>query len=259
MDQERFALVIGGANGIGAACSRLMSTRGWRVVIGDKDGEAAQRMAVEIGGHAFATDVSSRAAMEDLNARIEREIGPITALVVSSGTFQVNAPIATTPPEEWERIMCVNLDGTYFANRVFGEGMAVRRRGSIVNIASLAGMASTPSHIYGPSKAAIINLTQCLAGEWGRAGVRVNSVSPGVTLVPRVIARQKAGVRYASDPGARTALGRLVEPSEVAEGIEFLASDRASAITGINLVIDAGWLVASTWEMYGGIRPLTNP
>ena len=181
MDQERLAHVIGGANGIGAACSRLMSKRGWRVVFGDKDGEAAQRMAV-------------------------------------------------------------------------------RRRGSIVNIASLAGIGSTPWHIYGPSKAAIVNLTQCLAGQWGRAGVRVNSVSPGVTLVPRVIARQKAGVRYATgDPGARTALGRLVEPSEVAEGIEFLASDRASAITGINLIIDAGWLVASTWEMYGGIRPLTNP
>jgi NAD(P)-dependent dehydrogenase (short-subunit alcohol dehydrogenase family) len=232
-----------------------MVERGWRVAIGDKDAEAAQRLAAEIGGHAYATDVSTMAAMEQLAARIESEIGPVSALVVSSGTFQENVPVAKTPLGDWERIMLVNLDGTYFANRAFGTRMAARGVGSIVNIASLCGIASTPLHAYGPSKAAIINLTQCLAGEWGRAGVRVNSVSPGSTLVPRVIAHQKAGDRYASDPGTHMALGRCIEPIEIAEGIEFLASDRASAITGINLLIDAGWLVASTWALYGGVRP----
>jgi NAD(P)-dependent dehydrogenase (short-subunit alcohol dehydrogenase family) len=259
MDQKKHALVIGGANGIGAACSRLMVERGWRVAIGDMDIKAAHRLAAEIGAHAFATDVRSMAAMEQLVAKIENEIGPVTSLVVSSGTFQDNVPVAKTSLDVWERIMRVNLDGTYFANRVFGTRMAARGFGSIVNISSLTGMASSPLHAYGPSKAAIINLTQCLAGEWGRAGVRVNSVSPGVTLVPRVIARLKAGARYASDPGAHMALGRCVEPIEVAEGVEFLASNRASAITGINLPIDAGWLIAGTWELYGGVRPAQSP
>ena len=95
-------------------------------------------------------------------------------------------------------------------------------------------------------------MTQSLAGEWGRAGVRVNSVSPGSTLVPRVVARIKAS---GGDPGEHMALGRCIEPMEVAEGIEFLASDRASAITGINLPIDAGWLIGGIWERYGGVRP----
>ena len=255
MNREKIALVIGGANGIGAACSRLMVERAWRVVIVDTDTKAGQQLASEIGGYSFTADVSSMEAMEQLADKVESEIGPVTSLVVSSGTFQTNIPVAKTSLEDWNRIMRVNLDGTYFANRAFGTRMAARGFGSIVNIASLCGMASTPLHAYGPSKAAIINLTQCLAGEWGRAGVRVNSVSPGSTLVPRVIANQKAGGRYASEPGTHMALGRCVEPIEVAEGIEFLASDRASAITGVNLLIDAGWLVAGTWGLYGGVRP----
>jgi NAD(P)-dependent dehydrogenase (short-subunit alcohol dehydrogenase family) len=259
LGSERIVLVIGGANGIGGACSRLMAARGWRVLIGDKDFETARHLAAEIGAHAFAADVSSMAAMEDLAAGIEGEIGPVASLVVSSAVFQENLPVAQTPIEVWERVMRVNLDGTYFANRAFGTRMAARGAGSIVNVASLVGMASSPVHAYGSSKAGVINLTQCLAGEWGRAGVRVNCVSPGVTLVSRVIARLKAGARYHGDPGSHLALGRCVEPNEVAEGIEFLASDRASAITGINLPIDAGWLVAGIWEMYGGVRPATGP
>ena len=109
--------------------------------------------------------------------------------------------------------------------------MADEGRGSIVNIASIAALGSMPVHAYGTSKAGVVALTRNLAGEWGRAGVRVNVVSPGSTLVPRVEARVKSG-RYAADPGAFTALGRMVRPNEVAEAIEFLASDRASAITG---------------------------
>lgn len=255
MNTNRLALIIGGANGIGAASSRLMAERGWRVVIADKDFEAAQRLGGEIGAPSYAADVSSMGAMDALAVRIESEIGPVTSLVVSSGTFQENVSVAETPLDVWDRIMQVNLDGTYFANRTFGTRMAARGFGNIVNVSSLVGMASSPLHAYGPSKAAVINLTQCLAGEWGRAGVRVNCVSPGVTLVARVVARLQAGARYGGDPASHMALGRCIEPTEVAEGIEFLASDRASAITGINLPIDAGWLVAGIWEMYGGVRP----
>jgi NAD(P)-dependent dehydrogenase (short-subunit alcohol dehydrogenase family) len=154
----------------------------------------------------------------------------------------------------WERTLQVNLTGTYLANRAFGTRMASAGGGSIVNIASIAAIASMPVHAYGTSKAAVVALTRNLAGEWGRAGVRVNAVSPGSTLVPRVEERIRSG-RYAADPGEFTALGRMVRPNEVAEAIEFLASDRASAITGVNLVVDAGWDVASTWAQYGGVPP----
>jgi NAD(P)-dependent dehydrogenase (short-subunit alcohol dehydrogenase family) len=99
----------------------------------------------------------------------------------------------------------------------------------------------------------LVALTKILAGEWGRAGVRVNCVSPGSTLVPRVEARLRSG-RYAGDPGEFTALGRMVRPNEVAKAIEFPASDRASAIAGVNLVVDCGWHVAQIWARHGGIR-----
>jgi NAD(P)-dependent dehydrogenase (short-subunit alcohol dehydrogenase family) len=148
-------------------------------------------------------------------------------------------------------VMQVNVEGTFNLNRVFGTRMVRERTGSIVNIASTVAHGSSPLHAYGPSKAAIVNLTRGLAGQWGRAGVRVNSVSPGATITPRVAARPPG--RYATDLNSQMALGRRVEPNEVAEGVEFLASDRASAITGIDLLIDAGWLTASTWGLYGGV------
>ena len=168
--------------------------------------------------------------------------------------FQDVLPPARLPMDVWERTMQVNLTGTYLANRAFGTRMAAAGGGSIVNIASIAAIASMPVHAYGTSKAAVVALTRNLASEWGRAGVRVNAVSPGSTLVPRVEERLRSG-RYAADPGEFTALGRMVRPNEVAEAIEFLASSRASAITGVNLVVDAGWDVASTWAQYGGVPP----
>jgi NAD(P)-dependent dehydrogenase (short-subunit alcohol dehydrogenase family) len=175
-------------------------------------------------------------------------------LVVAAAMFQDVLPPAQLPMEVWERTMQINLTGTYLANRAFGTRMAAAGNGSIVNIASIAAIASMPVHAYGTSKAAVVALTRNLASEWGRAGVRVNAVSPGSTLVPRVEERIRSG-RYAADPGEFTALGRMVRPNEVAEAIEFLASSRASAITGVNLVVDAGWDVASTWAQYGGVPP----
>ena len=251
--RNRLAVVIGGGNGIGEATCRLMVARGWRVVIADRDLEAGQRIAQDIGGVAFAMDLASENDIDCATAAIVEAEGVPDALVVAGAVFQDVLPPERLPMEVWERTMQVNLTGTWLADRAFGVRMAAEGRGSIVNIASIAALGSMPVHAYGTSKAAVVALTRNLAGEWGRAGVRVNVVSPGSTLVPRVEARVKSG-RYAADPGEFTALGRMVRPNEVAEAIEFLASDRASAITGINLVVDAGWDVASTWAQFGGVR-----
>ncbi len=248
------AVVIGGGAGIGAACCEVMKARGWNVVAADKNLAGAQDVARRVEGHAFEIDVVDGAALHALAERIDNEIGPVSSLVVSSGIFQGNVPIEQTPDGLFESIIAVNLGGAYNANRAFGQRMAARGSGSIVNISSVTGQGSTPLNIYGPSKAAIINLTQSLAGEWGRAGVRVNSVSPGVTLVPRIVERKRSGDRYPPDLDARMALGRCVEPDEVAEAVEFLASARASAITGQDLVVDCGWMTGGLWAIYGGLR-----
>ena len=251
-DAARVAVVIGGGNGIGEATCRLMYERGWQMVVADKDRRAAERVASDVDGRAIVLDIAVAGDVERAAADIASANGPVAALVVAAAMFQDVLPPAQLPMEVWERTMQVNLTGTYVANRAFGTRMAAAGGGSIVNIASIAAIASMPVHAYGTSKAAVVALTRNLAGEWGRAGVRVNAVSPGSTLVPRVEECIRSG-RYAADPGEFTALGRMVRPNEVAEAIEFLASGRASAITGVNLVVDAGWDVASTWAQYGGV------
>lgn len=248
------AVVIGGGSGIGEEACRLMTGRGWRVAVADRDGQAAGRVAAEVGVGSFAFDIADADAVERAARSIEERHGPVTALVVAAAVFQDVLPPDRMPLDVWESTVRVNLTGTWIANRAFGTRMAGHGHGSIVNIASIAALGSMPVHAYGSSKAAVVSLTRNLAGEWGRSGVRVNAVSPGSTLVPRVAERIRSG-RYAADPGEFTALGRAVRPNEVAEAIEFLASDRASAITGVNLVVDAGWHVASTWAQFGGVRP----
>ncbi|KJS20613.1 MAG: hypothetical protein VR78_01085 [Hoeflea sp. BRH_c9] len=258
--QQKIAVVIGGGNGIGAATVRLMAARGWRVVAADIDPDAAGAIAGEVEGCVgLALDVTDTAGVADAAARIEEDLGPVTALVVSSGAFQESLPPHRMTDDAWSRVMQVNLDGTWHANRIFGNRMAARGMGSIVNIASVTGLFSSPLIAYGTSKAAVIGLTRNLAGEWGRSGVRVNSVSPGVTLVERILKHREEGTRYyGADFGAHAAMGRSVEPAEVAEAIEFLASERSSAITGIDVPVDCGWLIAAPWEMFGGCRPAVN-
>jgi NAD(P)-dependent dehydrogenase (short-subunit alcohol dehydrogenase family) len=248
---SKLAVVLGGGNGIGAACCRVMAQRGWRVAVVDLDAAAAESVAREIGTCSYSVDISSLSAMEKLADDIERDNGPVYSLVVTAAAFQERYPPEELPMEQWRKVIQVNVEGTFNANRVFGSRMARRGQGSIVNTASVVGHGSSPLLAYGPSKAAVINLTQCLASQWGRSGVRVNSVSPGSTVVARHATRSTS--RYAKNMLAHMALGRRIQPEEVAESLEFLASDRASAITGIDLVIDAGWLAASTWGLYGGL------
>ena len=253
MSDGKLAVILGGGNGIGAATARLMKQRGWRVAVADLSLEAAQSVGAEIDGPAYGIDVADQPAVEKLAADIEEQHGPVHALVVCAAMFQERYAPEDFPMDVYRKILHVNIEGTFFANRVFGVRMAKRGGGSIVNVASVNGHKSSPTHAYGPTKAAVINITQNMASQWGRSGVRVNSVSPGATLVARVLARKPG--RYAQDMDSLIALGRRIQPEEVAEGIEFLVSDRASAITGIDLPIDAGSMAANGWSLYGGIPP----
>ena len=185
---------------------------------------------------------------------IEQDIGTVDILVTSAGVLQRPFPPHELDLDEFDRVMNIDQRGTYLTCRAFGTRMARRGSGSIVNIASVAGLRSTPLHSYSPAKAAVIALTECLAAEWGRSGVRVNAVSPGHTLTPAMKSAIDAGERDLDALSANTALGKLVTPEDIADAICFLASDDARAITGVSLPIDAGWLVAASWHSYGGVR-----
>jgi NAD(P)-dependent dehydrogenase (short-subunit alcohol dehydrogenase family) len=248
-------VVTGGASGIGAACARKFAQDGGGLVaVVDRDIARAQTVANEIGGRAYALDVGDERAVEACAATIERECGPVGVLVNSAGIIQIPVRPHDLPMERWDDIVRVDQRGTYVACTAFARAMIVRGRGSIVNIASIAGMRSMPLHAYAPAKAAVISMTACLAAEWGPAGVRVNAVSPGYTLTPALQDAIDRGERDVSNLSNNAALKRLVTPEEIAAVVAFLASDAASAMTGVNVPVDCGWLAATPWNTYGGLR-----
>ena len=246
------ALVTGGASGIGLACARWMADRGCSVVIADRDEAAADPAAREISAVPYTLDIRDKERVEAVVADIEVRLGPIGILVNCAGVLQNPLPPDQLTMKEWDLVTAVNLRGTYVMCSSVGSRMAGRRNGSIVNIGSVAALRPGPLHAYGPAKAAVIALTESLAAEWGRCGVRVNAVSPGFTHTPAVAKSFEHKILSQAKLTDATALGRLVDPAEIAAAVGFLASPLASAITGINLTVDAGYLVACAWQSYGG-------
>ena len=247
------AVVTGGASGIGAACARELAARGAQIALIDRD-ERARAVAREVNGRAWVADVADEAALVLCADSIEAQLGPVEILVNSAGVIQVPLPPERLPMSSWDEVVRVDQRGTYVAAVAFGTRMAARRRGSIINIASIAGMRSMPLHAYAPAKAAVIAMTECLAAEWGPSQVRVNAVSPGYTRTPALQAAIDKGERDVSALERNAALGRLVEPVEIARAVAFLASADAAAITGVNLPVDCGWLATGSWHTYGGLR-----
>ena len=247
------AVVTGGASGIGAACCRELAMRGARVAVLDRS-DTAHELARSIGGRAWLVDVGDEAAVERCAAAVEADFGPVEILVNSAGVLQVPVQPDRLSMADWDDVVRVDQRGTWVAAVAFGKRMVVRRHGSVVNIASIAGMRSMPLHAYAPAKAAVISMTECLAAEWGPYGVRVNAVSPGYTLTPALKVRIDRGERDAGALEATAALGRLVQPEDIARAVAFLAGPDASAITGVNLPVDCGWLVTGSWHSYGGLR-----
>lgn len=250
---NQVVVVTGGASGIGAACVRTLSACGWKVVVADLNLEQAQAVAAECDAVAYRMDVGDEADVQAVAQRIEQEVGPVMGLVNSAGIIQRPQPPGELPMDTWDRIQQIDYRGTWVACVAFGRAMVQRGRGSIVTISSITASASTPLHAYGPAKAAVVGITRNLAAEWGPSGVRVNAVAPGFVLTPVLQQAVDRGERNVSLLAGNAALQRTVEPSEVASVAEFLISDRASAITGIELTVDCGWQVGKSWNSYGGL------
>jgi len=254
--EGRIAVVTGGASGIGEACARDLADRGARVIVADINEAQAQAVAFSIpnavAGHLDVTQPDSVEVMADW---VEREFGPAAILITSAGVLQQPLSPEELPIAVWDHVVAVDQRGVYLSCVAFGRRMAQRGSGAIVNIASVAGIRSMPLHAYAPAKAAVIGMTQALAAEWGRSGVRVNAVAPGFVMTPALQAAVDAGQRDPAALAESSAMGRLVGAEEIARACSFLASDDASAITGITLPVDAGWLVAGSWHSYGGLPP----
>lgn len=252
MGTDGITLVTGGSRGIGAATATLLTEHGRRVVVVDILPEPIPQCDAVVWPEPF--DVANESAVVVGIAAIEKTHGPITGLVNAAGIFGKMHPVEKVRMDNWDREINIDLRGTFLVARSVGEYMAQRRQGAIVNVASVAGMTSGPIHAYTAAKAGVIQITQTLAAEWGRSGVRVNAVSPGFTRTAALEAGIASGALSNERLARNTAMNRLVEPAEVAQAIIWLLSPASSGVTGINLPVDAGFIAGSTWDAYGGLR-----
>lgn len=250
----RVVVITGGSSGIGAACAEVIARRGALVAVLDINIDHATVIAERIGGRAFPLDVTDEQSVIVAIEAVEREMGPIAGGVTSAGIVQTPVPPQDLDMAVYDRIYAVNQRGTYLSLREMARHMLPRRKGSLVAISSVTARRSTPLHAYGPGKAAVTNLVAGLACEWGRAGIRVNAVEPGYTRTPGLQAQIDLGKRDIALMEENSALGRLVEPTEIGAAVAFLLSDDASAVTGLSMAVDAGFYGAGSWAPYGGVR-----
>lgn len=241
----RVGLVVGGASGIGQAAARALAAHGAHVVCADLNLDGAAATAGQIrgdGGSAEAAqvDVAREDSVRALLAGVTGRHASLDIAVTTPG-INVRKPVLAYTAEDLERVLAVNLKGTFYVLREAGRAMAAQGRGSIIAFASIrAQVVEAGQSVYAATKAGIVQIVRTLAAELGARGVRVNAIAPGVVDTPltRPITRNPEWYQaYA----ARNALGRWAAADEMGGPVVFLASDAGSYVTGSVLLVDGGW------------------
>ena len=244
--QGQRALITGGQRGLGWAIAETYAKAGARVMIQDLDGKGAEAAAAKlrranldaqsIGGSVTATqDIAA------MFRRLDELWGGIDILVNNAGISQ-NKPTVDMTPEDWDRIMDVNLRGVFLCALEAGKRMVKQKSGLIINMSSVWGIVAGPARIgYCVSKAGVSQMTKALAVEWAADGVRVNAIAPGYTETPMLRSVFDSGKVSEEAIRRRTPMGRLAEPQEMADMALFLASPQAKYITGQIMAVDGGW------------------
>ena len=237
--EGRVCLVTGGGRGIGRAVAHALADEGARVGVVARTREQCEAVASEIGGIALPGDVSDQASCVRVVAELTERLGLPTVVVNAAGISPVWQRAERHEVDAFREIVDVNLTGAFQILRAAAPSL-LAGGGSVVNVASVAGLAASPRLAgYGASKAGLIQLTRTLAREWGDRGVRVNAVCPGY-LETELTASLLAVDRHRDEIVSQAPLGRLAELGEVVAPILFLASDEASYVTGAVLAVDGG-------------------
>ncbi|WP_342643310.1 SDR family NAD(P)-dependent oxidoreductase [Rhodoligotrophos ferricapiens] len=243
----KVALVIGGSSGIGREIALGFRESGARVIPVGKtqakvDDVVAALRTTDAGTVGHAADITDFAELRRLVDGVIRERGAIDILVNSQGTT-ILKPAEDFDPEDYARIMDVNLRSVFFASTEVGRHMLSRSRGSIITIASIASfMGFQKTALYTMSKWGVVGMTQALAAEWAGRGVRVNAIAPGFFMT--VLNKDKMSAERKENALRRTPMGRFGSIEELVSAAIFLASDGSSYVTGETIRVDGGYCAA---------------
>ena len=251
-EDRRVAIITGGAQGIGRWTAELLAERGFALALIDlRMPQEAIRAIEERGGEAmgFAGDIADEPVGERFAGDIFRHLGRVEVLVNNAGISLIS-PAEKTSSQDYRRVLEVNLVAPFLLAKVFGAKMLEAGRGSIINVASVAGLMGVADRAaYNASKHGLIGLTRTLAVEWGGRGVRVNAVCPGWVKTEMDAADQARGTYTDADITGRVPMGRFATADDVARAIAFLADERESGfVNGHALSVDGGWSSDGSWE-----------
>ncbi len=245
----RVAVVTGAASGIGLGVARRFAADGHAVALLDRDGAAATKEATDLSGQGLQAtshevDVADRAGLERVFSDVRKEFGPVTILVTSAGIESFDA-VADITAEKWDRILAVNLTGTFTCMQLAVPDMVAAQWGRIVTISSSSAQSGAPrmAH-YVASKGGVIGLTKAFAREFAGQGITVNTIPP--TIVDTPMARNAAGVGNVPSidaMGSMVPTGRAGTPDDIAATCAFLCSDEASYITGQLIGVNGGMYI----------------
>ena len=243
--KDKVAIVTGGASGIGRATVLRFVQEGAKVVVADRNrtgGEEVQRLAQEFSQDvAFAPlDVSRADNARDMVERTVDRFGRLDVLVNAAGILIVTPPLAEVDERDWDLIMGTNLKGLFFCCKYAIPAMVHGGGGSIVNIASIAGILGYGSALpYAVSKAGVIHLTKTAASQYTSQGIRINAIAPGIVDTPQMQGSTGSSEAFQARE-ARHPMRRAGRPEEIADAILFLASDEASFVSGTTFLVDGG-------------------
>ncbi len=251
MSGTRVAVVTGAAQGIGRQVAERLASEGYALALVDlQEPDEALQAVYGHGAEAIAVtaDVSDDDAVQSLADRVAERFGRVDVLVNNAGISMLT-PAELTTPAQWRRVLEVNLTGPFLLCRALGTAMLAAGTGSIVNIASIAGLRGVSDRsAYNASKHGLVGLTRTLAAEWGGRGVRVNAVCPGWVKTGMDAADQSAGGYTDEDIHNQVPMGRFAVPGDIATAVAFLADpERSGFINGVALPVDGGWSADASW------------
>jgi acetoacetyl-CoA reductase/3-oxoacyl-[acyl-carrier protein] reductase len=244
-EKDRLALVTGAGGGIGRACALALLEAGYRVACGYHANRAGAQTLEKAHAHALAVeiDIASRASVRRAIAASRRHFGADFDIVVNNAALVQEKPFESITDADWDRMQAVNLRGAFIVAQEALPAMLVRKWGRIINITSIGGQWGGMRQVhYAAAKAGLINLTHSLARLYSRAGVTANAIAPGLVATGMVARELKS--KAGKEKAAQIPAGRIADPSEIAAGVLYLASDAAGYVTGQTLNINGGMLMS---------------